>query len=218
MKGLLLKEFYGMRWNVVVMFLFCMIISILAVVIENVTVGFRETGVLPVLIIFSTLTLGMIFAATIMNDKKTNWEKFEITSPLSKKQVISSKYIGYFLYSMIGLLSMLFINLLVLQVSNKLDEVMLPYVFDMAGASFIIAFLTGSIIIPASFTFYKVKSSTSAIIIFFTTLISFFLSPALIWIVYKLMQNETSTLIVSSIVSLIIYILSWIIGNNKLKM
>lgn len=230
MKGLFLKDFYSMKESLGIIMAICIIIAILLGVIWNnttIVVGFTS-AILELLIIFGTLTISMTLATTIMTDKKDKWTRFLITTPLSKKQIISSKYIEYALYAIVSILITFFIGLVVTCFSHSEEKLfMLRTIVSGAGFAFIITFLCGSIIIPSAFVVYKDKSALSSIMIFLTTFFSFLFTvyavigtKFLIYNVFKYTDYEKENLIIivtCAIFSFIIYLLSWYISQKKIR-
>ena len=93
MKGLLLKDFYIMRDSSLIMVLTMLIVGVALAVLSS-----------PwLLIVVATTSLSMAAVTTISNDKITQWDKFSATLPVSRTQIISSKYYMYALLGIIGI-------------------------------------------------------------------------------------------------------------------
>ena len=82
MKGLLLKDFLIIREGLLIMFFTMVAIGIGMVILVS-----------PwVLTVIAGVSLSMTAVTTIQNDKTTQWDKFSATLPVSRAQIISSKY------------------------------------------------------------------------------------------------------------------------------
>ena len=75
-----------------------------------------------VVIILFAIPLIMIVSSTIISDKKNKWTQFAITLPVTKKQIISSKYIAYLFWIVLGILVGSFVCYIILKVTNSTDE------------------------------------------------------------------------------------------------
>ena len=94
MKGLLMKDFYVIRSVIATLLLVFIVMGICLSYLVN-----------PwVLTVLATVMLGMIVASTITMDKTSGWIKTIAITPVSRKSFISSKYVMYFLLSIVGLI------------------------------------------------------------------------------------------------------------------
>ena len=93
MKGLLLKDFYIIRSGLLILLL------------TFVFVGAGMSFLISpwVLIVIFTVTLSFQSAVTVQTDKSSQWDRFSVTLPVSRKQTIASKYVMYILLSLAGL-------------------------------------------------------------------------------------------------------------------
>jgi len=176
MKGLFLKDFYAMKSSFIVVFFYCICLTIFAYIVEKIT-ELNILAVLPLIIVFSSLTLSLTLVTLIMGDRNSNWTKFVLTSPVSKKEIIDSKYIEYILCTIIGII---FSNIIIFgmyYLNNILNNK--DYLFNITVymyLSVILSFICGSILIPVVFLKYKEKSIMSVIIMFMTAFASFIIS------------------------------------------
>ena len=93
MKGLLLKDFLIIREGLLIMFFTMVAIGIGMVILVS-----------PwVLTVIAGVSLSMTAVTTIQNDKTTQWDKFSATLPVSRAQIISSKYFMYLLLGLVGI-------------------------------------------------------------------------------------------------------------------
>ena len=203
MKGLLLKDFYTTKANIFVAFLSCIVMAIgLSIVISP-----------SVVIILITIPLSMTVSSTIISDKKNKWTQFSVTLPVSKKQIISSKYIAYLFWTIIGVIVGNLICYIILAITNVSDT----SINIFTGFSIIIALLSGSIIMPCNFILPEEKSIIGTILAY--SLTSGFLALSIFALnqIFNVRDNMTQTLIICSVISLVVFIISWIVSSNKIK-
>ena len=93
-------------------------------------------------VIFSTATL-----ATIQNDKATSWNKFSITLPVSKQQIVIEKYVVYALLVIFGILvgSVISIPIAIGTKTFQMDSYLSTVFIGLA-----LALISGSFSIPCS--------------------------------------------------------------------
>lgn len=203
MKGLLLKDFYTTKANIFIAILSCIVMAIgLAIVISP-----------SVVIILIAIPLSMTVSSTIISDKKNKWTQFAVTLPVSKKQIISSKYIAYLFWTIIGIFAGTLICYIILKVTKGTDS----NINIFTGFSIIIALLSGSIIMPCNFILPEEKSIIGTILAY--SLTSGFLALSIFALnqIFNVRNNMTQTLIICSVISLVIFIISWIISAKKIK-
>ena len=203
MKGLLLKDFYTTKANIFVAFLSCIVMAIgLSVVISP-----------SVVIILITIPLSMTVSSTIISDKKNKWTQFAVTLPVSKKQIISSKYIAYLFWVIVGLIVGTLICLIVLKITNTTDNYMNIFI----GFSIIISLLSGSIIMPCNFILPEEQSIIGTILAYSLTSGILALSIFGLNQIFNVRENMNMTLVICCIISAVIYIISWIVSSQKIK-
>lgn len=203
MKGLLLKDFYTTKANIFVALFACLVMAIgLSFVISP-----------SVVIILVAIPLSMTVSGTITADKKNKWTQYSVTLPVSKKQIISSKYIAYLFWMIIGLIVGILICLVALKITNTTDSNMNIFI----GFSIIISLLSGSIIMPCNFTLPEEQSIIGTILAY--TLTSGILALSIFGLnqIFNVRENMNMTLIICCIISIIVYIISWIVSSQKIK-
>ena len=202
MKGLLLKDFYTTKANILVAFLSCIVMAIgLSIVISP-----------SVVIILVAIPLSMTVSSTIISDKKNKWIQFAITLPVTKKQIISSKYIAYLFWTVLGMLIGSIVCYIILKVTNSTDE----YINTFMGFSIIISLLSGSFIIPCNFILPEENSLIGTILAYSMT------SGILALFIYGIkkvigVSNMNLTLLIICSISVIVYLISWYISQKKIK-
>lgn len=223
MKGIFLKDFYTMKSSLILIFIMCIILIIPTPIIENCTT-LNATGVIPLIILFSSMTICLTMATTIIDDKNSKWMKFLFITPVSKKEIIDSKYIEYLLCGIGGILVPYIIGIVIIFLNPSL-LVTVEYMLQFVGISFILVFLCGSIILPSALILYKNKSILSSLIIFITTFLSLIISGVLVYLVNLILSNMkleidiySAVISASCVISFLCYMLSWIMLRNKYKL
>jgi len=200
MKGLLLKDFYTTKANILVALLSCLVMAIgLSFVISP-----------SVVIILVAIPLSMTVSGTIISDKKNKWTQYSVTLPVSKKQIISSKYIAYLFWVIVGLIVG---TLIVLKITNTTDNYMNIFI----GFSIIISLLSGSIIMPCNFILPEEQSIIGTILAYSLTSGILALSIFGLNQIFNVRENMNMTLVICCIISAIIYVISWIVSTQKIK-
>lgn len=203
MKGLLLKDFYTTKANILVALLSCLVMAIgLSFVISP-----------SVVIILVAIPLSMTVSGTIISDKKNKWTQYSVTLPVSKKQIISSKYIAYLFWVIVGLIVGTLICLIVLKITNTTDNYMNIFI----GFSIIISLLSGSIIMPCNFILPEEQSIIGTILAYSLTSGILALSIFGLNQIFNVRENMNMTLVICRIISAVIYIISWIVSSQKIK-
>ena len=203
MKGLLLKDFYTTKANILVALLSCLVMAIgLSFVISP-----------SVVIILVAIPLSMTVSGTIISDKKNKWTQYSVTLPVSKKQIISSKYIAYLFWVIVGLIVGTLICLIVLKITNTTDNYMNIFI----GFSIIISLLSGSIIMPCNFILPEEQSIIGTILAYSLTSGILALSIFGLNQIFNVRENMNMTLVICCIISAVIYIISWIVSSHKIK-
>ena len=195
MKGLILKDFYIIR-------------SLLAII----CVVFLVTGislsylVTPwVLTVLATVMLGMNVTSTINIAKPSGWLKTVITTPVSRKTFINSKYIMYLLLSFVGLLFGLtfgFIATLFLNGDTKTVGLFICISITMA-------MLSGSIILPFYFLLDESKSIVG-------TILAYPVSAGIFVVFILLLGDHALTYGLITLISICIFAISWYISKKIL--
>lgn len=147
MKGLLLKDFYNMKDNMGATVITAICFGLLFVVNGN-----------PSMFVLAVALAGGSLASTCVKiDEMAKWGKYEITTPVSKKIIVSEKYLLLFLLTMIGLVFGTIGSVLAGTLMHDLDvQKLLLYM----AVGFSLALVSGSLIILCIFKFGLIKSDT----------------------------------------------------------
>lgn len=140
MKGLIKKDFYLTMKEIPVLFF---VIVGAGGALANLTTPL--IFVIAAAVIFSTATL-----TTIQNDKATLWNKFSITLPVSKQQIVIEKYVVYALLVVFGILVGSIISIPI-AIGTKNFQIVSYLSTVLIGLA--LALISGSFSIPCSYIF-----------------------------------------------------------------
>lgn len=198
MKGLLLKDYYMMRDSSFIMILIMAILGVVLAVLSS-----------PwYLLVIATSSLSMAAVTTISNDKITQWDKFSSTLPVSRAQIISSKYYMYVFLAILGIVlgAIVSISVLVLKQSFDADSLIM-----YSCLAIIISLLPGSVNIPLSYLLEAEKSVVALILSYVVTASAF---TGLRFLLSYFINMEENMLLVYGIVavfSVLAYLFSWLL-------
>lgn len=203
MKGLLLKDFYIVKDN------------FLIIMITFIAVGSGMAFLVSpwVLIIIASTILSNLAASTISSDNTSQWSKFAVTLPVRKQQIISSKYIMYLLLCLCGIVVGIIISSGIAFIRQEF-ELESMFLYSSIGA--IVSLVSGSVMIPCNFIFREEKSVLSMILSYIATSMLF---VAYILITNSFIDVKSNLLLIigiGSIAGTLIYLLSWMIAQKQL--
>ena len=204
MKGLLVKEFYVIRDSLLT----------LLVIFIAIGVGLAFLISPCVLITIAAITLSMQAITTIQNDKSTQWNRFSATLPVSRVQVVESKYLIYLLLSITGIALGVIICFIASLLKQSFDINELLIYFCLA---IIISLLPGSISIPCAFVFDQEKSIMGTVLSYIVTSGLF---AGLIFLLKQLMDPMENILAIYGITaafSVVVFTLSWLLCPKRLS-
>jgi len=204
MKGLLLKDFYVMRNSSLIMVLVMIITGVVLAVLKS-----------PwLLLVIVTTSLSMAAVMSISNDKITQWDKFSATLPVSRAQIVSSKYVMYVLLGLAGIVLGALISMAVSLFKHNFDlDALLMY----SCLAVIISLLPGSVNIPLSYLLDAEKSIVGLILSYIITAGAF---SGLQFLLSRFINMEQNTLLVYGIAaafSVAAYLFSWLICPKMLS-
>lgn len=194
MKGLILKDLYNISHNIKA-FLFTIIFIAICMIPSAGTTGFGVTV---------TLICSMMTMTTFSMDERSNWMKYALIMPISRKEYVKSKFIVNLIFTVFGMILGGIIGMIGVMVKGSQD-----FVIDLitTGACCIVGLLLGifygSIMIPLIIKWGAEKARMIAVIaVAIPSLIAF--------LVYQLIVSLGITLteiyIVAGIVLVVIVI------------
>jgi hypothetical protein len=165
MKGLLQKDYYIVRGGVLMV---GVMIGILALVVLAIMFALATTDA-KVSAAVSSLASNMIWlfpvvlalmlsnalVTTISTDKVTQWDKFSATLPVSRAQIVSSKYFMFALLVLLGIAAGAIISIAASIYWHSYDT---KEAFMYACLAVVLSLLPGSVNIPFAYLFDAEKS------------------------------------------------------------
>jgi ABC-2 type transport system permease protein len=173
MKSLILKDLYNIGHNFKSMFLMLLVFAII----------FIPSSGPETYIIVCGILCSMMVITTFSFDDSSKWTKYAMIMPVSKKDMVVSKFIILLIFSTIGVVSGLFIGSVGAIITHKIDlnmESIITLLF-MTLVGLVVAVTFGSMSIPLLFKFGAEKART-------LSLISFLLPTGICFIGYQLLM------------------------------
>lgn len=203
MKGLLLKDFYIIQDSLLML-----------IVIFVVTGAAMAFLISPwVLMSITTTTLSIIAITTIQNDKSTQWNKFSVTLPILRIQIISSKYCLYLLLCAMGVVLGLIVSVSTSILKSNFDINSLLLNLYLA---IIVSLIPGSISIPCSFLIEEEKIIVGIVLSYIATAVLLIGFTSVLRCFINLEDNMNLVYRIITVVSVVVYLLSWLICPKKL--
>lgn len=160
MKGLLRKDFYVIRGNLLP-------IGVMFVIVGSSIAFLTSPWVLAIL---GTIMFGSVSASTIISDKSAQWDRFSATLPLSRLTVVSSKYALYGLLSLLGLLLGTLMAILACLILGDWDRELMWFQISLGTT---VALVSGSISIPCGMRFSEEKATVAMMLSYAITAMVF---------------------------------------------
>lgn len=160
MKGLFLNHFYASIGDMKLFLVVVVIAAAAAIVTGNPTA--QE--------IFVYITITALSISAVASSRKgavSNWDKFEITMPVQRKEIVKSRYLIYSFWLAVGVVIALAVTLVTMRIhknSNLLHEMSNFYSMFVLGIG--LSLLTGSLFFPIACLAGLDKSETILIISF----------------------------------------------------
>lgn len=156
MKSLVLKDLYNIGHNTKSMFFMLLVFAFIFIPFNGPEAYIVTSGILCSMMIITTFSF----------DEKSKWMKYAMVTPVSKKDLVASKFIVLMIFSAIGVVSGVVIGFVGGIIVHKIDYdniFSLPFV---ALISLIIVEILGSISIPLLFKFGAEKARMLSLISF----------------------------------------------------
>lgn len=201
MKGLIIKDLLQLKSYLKTLIIFMFIFICVSLEPQNT----NTDGILTVMM---TLGLGMFGMATFSYDEMAKANKYILTFPLKRKEVVLSKYVLQFLLTMTGAILGMILSFVISLILNKGIPNIIDLISIALGGMFGIG-LVEAIQIPC---FYKVGAEKGRIYMFIITVVVAFLAGAIIMLGEKIVANFSINLdfmnnILESIFPLILFAL-----------
>ena len=147
MKGLILKDIYSMKGMGKSM-LFLFIIFCLA---------FKDQGMAVMVTMFTVATTVLVINSLAL-DEMHNWYRIALTMPVSRHQLVLSKYLISVIYALVGIIAGICSSLLMQAAGWSAAEASLVGVIAIASVAFLMALLFISLLLPVNLKFGVQKS------------------------------------------------------------
>ena len=202
MKGLITKDLYFLGNSLKML--------IVAMVVIGIGTSFLINT--EMFIIIFPIALGSVILITIPKEKNTKWDKFIALTPLPKDTLLNTKYLLYLAMVFIGIVIGIVITFISYYIKGGFD---LSELLASIGLSISVSLLSGGISIPINFLWNEERAIIGQISSY--TFVALFLVALLygINVFVSVKDNIGIIMIILGIVSMVIFIISWIIGKNK---
>lgn len=178
MKGLIIKDLLQLKSYFKTLIIFMFIFVCVSLEPEN-------TSTDGILIIMMTLGLGMFGMATFSYDEMAKANKYILTFPLTKKEVVLSKYVLQFLLTITGAILGSILSVIISIVLSKDMPNFIDLISIALGGVFGIG-LVESIQMPC---FYKMGAEKGRIYMFIITVAVAFIAGGIITLGEKVINN-----------------------------
>ncbi|HEQ5069894.1 TPA: ABC-2 transporter permease [Streptococcus pyogenes] len=202
MKGLITKDLYFLGNSLKML--------IVAMVVIGIGTSFLINT--EMFIIIFPIALGSVILITIPKEKNTKWDKFIALTPLPKDTLLNTKYLLYLAMVFIGIVIGIVMTFISYYIKGGFD---LSDLLASIGLSISVSLLSGGISIPINFLWSEERAIIGQISSY--TFVALFLVALLYGINFfvSVKDNIGIIMIILGIVSMVIFIISWIIGKNK---
>lgn len=142
MIGLLKNNFYGSLGGAVILLVFFSIAGVSLLISGS-------PLLLTILVLVSATAFAFNAISSFRKEASTRWNKYELTTPVRRKDIIKSRYISYFTWVLIGIiLSTIFVKLTILIHGNRYFYHELRDPISLFCASIGISLFMGTIFYP----------------------------------------------------------------------
>lgn len=158
MKGLLRNNIYSMKTNLQTAFIIALICSIIPIF---------EKRILLIVLCVQFLVFIVNLGNSMSVDVNSRWNKFELTLPVKRNDIVNAKYLSFLILILLGLI-MAIMTIAATLVTHP--EVSITEVIFGIGLGFSVSTITISIAYPIML---KLGTEKNEIIIFLSTCVSF---------------------------------------------
>lgn len=144
MKGLLIKDLLNMRRYAKLMLLFALFYAVLFS-------ASGMTGISSVIV----LVFSMLVITTISYDDMAKWDRYALTMPVTKRDIVCSKYVLLLLFTGAGVVLSLIIEAIIAVVQRQIN---IPETLMAAEAVLLISLLFGAVMLPLIYRFGAEKA------------------------------------------------------------
>lgn len=141
MKGLILKDLYNIKYNKNQMLLMLIVFAI----------AFLPNGGVTMYIPVCILLCSFMVITTMSFDSTAKWDKYALTMPITRSNIVMSKYLVLFIFSLAGITFSTIVSLLyniIITKNTNISEMVI-----IVAISLSISLIGGSFIIPLVYKF-----------------------------------------------------------------
>ena len=203
MKGLLRKDFYVVRKNLLLMgLMFAIVGSFIAAITSP-----------WILAILGAVMLGSLSVSTIISDKSAQWDRFSASLPVAGRTVVSSKYLLYGLLSLTGLLLGTVLAALLCLVLRSWDTELLWF---QISVGITVSLLSGSISIPCGLRFAEEQATVAMMLSYAVTSAVFVGIVVVPAVLFQVVLDPFWIGTVGDVVGAAAFLLSWQIVSRHM--
>ncbi len=203
MKGLLRKDFYVVRKNLLLMgLMFAIVGSFIAAITSP-----------WILAILGAVMLGSLSVSTIISDKSAQWDRFSASLPVAGRTVVSSKYLLYGLLSLAGLLLGTVLAALLCLVLRSWDTELLWF---QISVGITVSLLSGSISIPCGLRFAEEQATVAMMLSYAVTSAVFVGIVVVPAVLFQVVLDPFWIGTVGDVVGAAAFLLSWQIVSRHM--
>lgn len=160
MKGLIRNNFYSMQGNVKISFFIAFILVFVPIVVPN-------SSVVPMIIAMQISVFIFNTGTSLHADEVANWNKFELTLPITRQTIITAKYLSFILLICCGLIMSIFTLSCATLIRMELNSASLIWGYQFGLT---LSVTTIAIIYPAMLKFGTDKNELFLIISIFASI------------------------------------------------
>lgn len=201
MRGLLLNNFYSAWHNLRALGLVILLLGAVVVI-------FGDSNAVELFPYISISIFAVSGVATMREDATSQWNKYELTLPLKRNQIIRCKYATYMILALIGLAVSVIVTALTFSTHGVLFTYGLRDAISLFSLGMGLAIMTGSIFFPMSVAFGADKSE---VLLFMSVFISVTLSMVFIRIVNKFDWVYAARLTLFNLAYIVTFVVSYAI-------
>lgn len=213
MKGLIRNNFYTVEGSLKATLLLSLAATIVLAIVGKIT---ADSGSLFGLIIGGNLGgFGALAATAMQKDAASKWDKFELTMPVSRKDVVTARYISSMLYVLIGVIVAIISVFVFYLVTGSVNVERAGYGF-IFGLAFALSIPTFTI--PLVMIFGSDKTESLMLVSMIIGLVLFFCSRTIMTLFLKDFANANFIFRLSYVVfSVILFVVSYLLSCGIYK-
>ncbi|MDO4535441.1 MAG: ABC-2 transporter permease [Clostridium perfringens] len=137
MRGLVLKDFYNMKSSLLILVCVLVFLEVVSIIQGEGSGSITTTILVMIPMIIATNTIGM--------DEKTKWDNYAMTMPITRKDIIKSRYLTLITIVTLTTIIIIGINIFIQSLSG---EIVLYKILENVSFELSIGIILSAIIIP----------------------------------------------------------------------